>query len=195
MQELINKSNELLTTSRIISHAFGYEHKEILRVIRIIRCTEDFRRDNFIKSKSKIRGRLFTCYDITKNGAMLLCLGLSSPKAALKKESLINSFDSNSIIEAIAIVSDIDVDIDFDNYIYIAKESCSKRYKIGISKNPEQRIKNLNTGNPEKLTLIHSYKATEEGFKSESIVHALYADKRLNSEWFRKDIDLSLLPP
>lgn len=93
------------------------------------------------------------------------------------------------------LISNLDVDdVEPDRYVYVAKESISGRFKIGISKNPEQRIKNLNTGNPEKLILIHSYLATEQKNQSEAIAHALYSSNRLYGEWFDKDIDLSLLP-
>jgi hypothetical protein len=57
------------------------------------------------------------------------------------------------------------------------------RYKIGIAKNPKQRIAQLQTGNSDKLTLIESY-LTENASKIESSLHNRYSYVRNVGEWF-----------
>jgi hypothetical protein len=42
-------------------------------------------------------------------------------------------------------------------YVYLLKSYESGYYKIGISKNPRARISSLQTGNPERIELVHSY--------------------------------------
>lgn len=61
------------------------------------------------------------------------------------------------------------------------------KYKIGIAKNPSQRIRQLQTGNSDKLELIETYQS-ENASKIESTLHNQYAHVRNHGEWF----DLSI---
>lgn len=74
-------------------------------------------------------------------------------------------------------------------YVYIIKDTGFKnRCKIGISKNPKQRLRNLQTGNSNKLDLIFILKV-DPNIKSsavESEIHKYFKEKNLwiNGEWF-----------
>lgn len=61
------------------------------------------------------------------------------------------------------------------------------RYKIGIAKNPKQRIRQLQTGNSDQLELIETYQS-ENARKIEGALHAFYSHGRMTGEWF----DLSI---
>lgn len=61
------------------------------------------------------------------------------------------------------------------------------RYKIGISKNPKQRLGPVQTGNPDKLTVIEVY-PSENAFKIETALHNRFSHVRQEGEWF----DLSI---
>ena len=61
------------------------------------------------------------------------------------------------------------------------------RYKIGIAKNPKQRIRQLQTGNSDELTLIETYES-ENASKIESALHNRFSHVRQSGEWF----DLSI---
>jgi len=59
-------------------------------------------------------------------------------------------------------------------------------YKIGVSENVTKRLRQLQTGNPERLKVIHI-----QGFPDISIariiekhLHRMLKDYRLNGEWF-----------
>lgn len=52
------------------------------------------------------------------------------------------------------------IDLPLDRFIYVAQGAESGHYMIGISKNPEARIKDLNVDNPEQLKLIATYEST-----------------------------------
>ncbi len=71
-------------------------------------------------------------------------------------------------------------------YVYLIRGN-DGRYKIGIAKNPSQRIKQLQTGNSDKLEIIESYQS-ENASKIETTLHNRYAYARQEGEWF----DLSL---
>jgi hypothetical protein len=61
------------------------------------------------------------------------------------------------------------------------------KYKIGVAKNPKQRIRQLQTGNSDKLVIIETYKS-ENATKIESALHNRYSHVRNVGEWF----DLSI---
>ncbi len=71
-----------------------------------------------------------------------------------------------------------------NGYIYfIAEEPFSNKVKIGMSQNPQRRVKDLQTGNPNILILRHvtqydEYKALER------TMHEICKDIRGNGEWF-----------
>ena len=63
-------------------------------------------------------------------------------------------------------------------------------FKIGITKNnPHLRVKTLQTGNPNKLSLLGSYQS-DNFRKIENWLHRLYASCRTEAknEWFRLSV-------
>lgn len=74
-------------------------------------------------------------------------------------------------------------------YVYIIKDTGYKnRCKIGISKNPKQRLRNLQTGNSNKLDLIFLLQVNPNIKSSavESEIHKYFKEKNLwvHGEWF-----------
>ena len=185
MNDLVfTHENQLLTTSKRIAEVFCKPHKQVLDAVRRMDCSEKFSKANFVHAEYKTgRGRTYECYNITEAGALFLCAGFTGKKAARSKEQLVNMVgESIAINKAIEMIESLDVD-DPDMFVYIAQEAESGRYKIGISKDPEKRVKQLNTGNPEELVLIYTAKA-EDGFKSESSLHRQLQSSNIRSEWF-----------
>lgn len=75
--------------------------------------------------------------------------------------------------------------------VYLINSGLTDRYKIGVSKNAHDRIRGLQTGNPQKLTLV-SYYESEIYIKIETILHRVLKHKKyiiedfenLKGEWF-----------
>jgi predicted GIY-YIG superfamily endonuclease len=68
-------------------------------------------------------------------------------------------------------------------YVYLISDSNTYTYKIGISKNPETRVKTLQTGNDNKLKIIHKVEC--EYFNDvETALHNKYKIFKINGEWF-----------
>jgi hypothetical protein len=74
-------------------------------------------------------------------------------------------------------------------YIYLIQSTDSGLYKIGISKNPNKRIFELQTGNGERLKLIHIFE-TEFPFKLETALHNRYSHISKYGEWFDFDLEI-----
>lgn len=71
--------------------------------------------------------------------------------------------------------------------IYLIQSLEEGYYKIGVSKNPEKRLKQLQTGNSSELKLIHSY-SSEYANKIEKTLHNMLSHCKKEGEWF----DMSL---
>jgi predicted GIY-YIG superfamily endonuclease len=73
-------------------------------------------------------------------------------------------------------------------FIYLIRLSENSYYKIGITKDINKRIKQLQTGNAEQIFLIESY-YSEYANKIESALHNFYKDKNKMNEWFEFTIE------
>ena len=190
-----------ITTDNLF-RVFGYnEHRRLKEVISSnidhFLAFGDVRIVTKNEGRGSLGGRPLECYALNFEQCILLS-GLAKNKEKSKKVEilryLINAYSNASIVAVINMISTMDIDECENRFVYVAMEELSGRYKVGISSNPERRIKELNVGNPEKLILVHSYHATESGYKSESIAHAILEKTRIRGEWFGSDTDLSLLP-
>jgi len=72
-------------------------------------------------------------------------------------------------------------------HIYLIQSQEDGYYKIGVSKHPNKRVKQLQTGNSSELKLIESYES-EYAIKIERSLHHKYSYLKKEGEWF----DLSL---
>lgn len=70
---------------------------------------------------------------------------------------------------------------DSPGVVYIAK--CNGAYKIGLSKNPQRRLKDIEYQQGSPVKLIYGIN-TEGMFQTESALHHLFYDKRIEGEWF-----------
>ena len=63
---------------------------------------------------------------------------------------------------------------------YFIQEAISGRVKIGKADSPEQRLRELQTGNPERLFVIGLLSGNRE-----RELHEMFAAERLHGEWFQ----------
>jgi hypothetical protein len=68
-------------------------------------------------------------------------------------------------------------------YLYVIFNE--EHYKIGISKQPERRLKQLQTGCAVSIKLIKTYKIPDSyARKIEKQVHRMFWQRQLKGEWF-----------
>ena len=79
-------------------------------------------------------------------------------------------------------------------YIYLIQSLEDGYYKIGVSKHPKKRVKQLQTGNSSELKLVESYQS-EYAHKVEKALQRRYAHMKKEGEWFDLSIkeDVSFL--
>lgn len=68
-------------------------------------------------------------------------------------------------------------------FLYLIRDEFTGYIKIGISLNPTKRIKELQTGNSNTLTLIYTIQ-TEYYISLESTLHRHYKHLNIINEWF-----------
>ena len=74
-------------------------------------------------------------------------------------------------------------------YLFECVSDWEVTYKIGYTRNRDFkiRIKNLQTGNKDKIKCI-DYFETNHGRKIETSIHNLYSHKRQGGEWFELEL-------
>lgn len=79
------------------------------------------------------------------------------------------------------------------NIYFIESATKPTMIKIGKAKDPESRLRALQTGSSARLRLIGSVamKSDKQAFEVERHFHEVFADIRLNGEWFKKTGTLS----
>lgn len=76
-------------------------------------------------------------------------------------------------------------------FVYVVK--CGDHYKIGSSTDPQQRLRALQTAQPEAVTLVHTIESARYKY-IERDLHRRFAGKRARGEWFAlSDDDLAYI--
>ena len=90
---ITKESGKLMTTSKVIADVFGKTHRDVMRAINLLDCSDDFSLRNFAQSDyTTERGKTYKCYNITEHGFYMLAMGFTGSKAGKWKESFINEF-------------------------------------------------------------------------------------------------------
>lgn len=95
MQALVSiKNGKPAVSSKEIADKFNKPHKNVIRDIKNLKCSDEFRQLNFEPSTyTSPQNKKFECFDMTKNGFIFLCMGFTGHKAAEYKEAYIQSYD------------------------------------------------------------------------------------------------------
>ena len=103
MKELIPKDDfgifaDMKQTARVdslyVAVLFEREHRNILRAIQNLECSDEFRLLNFEQSTYKNeQGKRQPCCFMTRDGFMFLVMGFTGKKAAQLKEAYIQRFN------------------------------------------------------------------------------------------------------
>jgi len=94
-QHMVSANNgEAVTTSMRVAEYFGKRHKDVLRKIKTMQCSQEFNERNFapveyIDSKGQRR----PMYQMTKDGFIFLAFSFTGAKADAIKEAYINAFN------------------------------------------------------------------------------------------------------
>ena len=96
---LVAVENEhAVTTSLRVAEVFGKQHKDVLRAVKSLDCSEEFHKRNFELMQKSIKigngaERKSPMYYITRDGFMFLVMGFTGKTAAKWKEAYIKAFN------------------------------------------------------------------------------------------------------
>ena len=99
-QELIENiveidDGKMFTTSLIVAEAFEKEHKDVLRAITNLECSQEFNERNFAPVEYRdAKGEMRPAYRLTRDGFSFLAMGFTGKKAAAWKEKFLMAFNA-----------------------------------------------------------------------------------------------------
>lgn len=94
MTKKINKEEVTVVTSLDVAETFGKRHDHVLRDIKEMECSEEFRLSNFGESSYiNMQNKKQPMYLMTKDGFTLLVMGYTGEKAMKFKEAYIKQFN------------------------------------------------------------------------------------------------------
>lgn len=133
-----------MTTSLIVAEVFGKEHRNVLRDIENLSCSDDFRMLNFEHTPytHPQNGQTYRMYEMTKDGFSFLVMGYTGEKAGKFKEDFINEFNKREAL------------LKSDDFILMrSQQILQKRIELA-----EQKVKQLESENEEQKQLIDQMK-------------------------------------
>ena len=91
---IVDNDDRVLVSSKDISDSFGKVHRNVLRDIKSLECSEDFRQHNFEQSSfTSLQNKVLPCVNMTKDGFAFLCMGFTGKEAAQFKEKYISAIN------------------------------------------------------------------------------------------------------
>lgn len=84
-----------MVSSQLVADKFEKAHRDVLRAIKNLDCSEEFKVRNFAQCSFKNKmNREYEGFMMTRDGFSFLCMGFTGKKAAEWKEAFINAFNS-----------------------------------------------------------------------------------------------------
>lgn len=98
IQEMVSLAGDQpVTDSRRVAVRFKKRHRDVLRAIRLLECSQEFRARNFAQCfeiNELANGKPEPLVQMTKDGFMFLVMGFTGRAAAAVKEAFIAAFNA-----------------------------------------------------------------------------------------------------
>jgi hypothetical protein len=186
------KNKEVFTNSILLAKKFEKKHKYVFHRIEkayndLIKLTEE---DNlkisdfmFQKVKKYYRNQEYLVFELNYKSFLFACSLFNCERAIKWNIGLTNCIASRlSEIEIKEYFNNKDLSFNKkETYVYLIKEKFSGVSKIGVSIDPEERLRQLQSCNQTELELFGYWVG---GYKEEKELHEIYKNYRLRSEWF-----------
>lgn len=162
------EKNQAITTSLIVAEVFEKAHDKVLRDIRNLGCSDEFRLANFGESTYvNNQNKEMPMYHMNKKGFTLLAMGYTGKEAMKFKEAYIEQFEKmENELKGPRILSDR------EQLIASMKLSLETAGEIAVMKEDVQEIKlklenQLTLDNGQQVTLHHAIKQRIESIKQD----------------------------
>lgn len=164
MNELvkINDNNQVTTDSLTVADRFGKRHCDVLRSIKMLKCSKEFGERNFaLSSYITEQGKEQPYYDMTYDGWMFLVMGFTGEKAAEWKEKFIVAFRSMEV--KLKELSTVPAPVDMKAIGGLVKKCCAVSVReelhniLAGADNPEQ----WEVSDQDLIYFLHRWHATK----------------------------------
>lgn len=156
---------------------------DVGRILKKV-CQNHTRMGSIIPPRKDVIGldTISTTWLINEADLIRVCLYLRVGKSAAIKDVILGQInDFRGVLDAL---NSFEVPDDLpDLFVYAIQEVETGRIKLGISRDPQQRLMQLQTGNSQKLKLIASRKAVNR-FADERALHTEARAHHIHGEWF-----------
>ena len=177
---------QLLTDTQAIARRLNVKHNKILIILDQVLKMHPEVECRVKYEKREYHGSTFDVALLPKTVFILLMQRIESKNLNKFKlsiaEQISNEFDIMNALENF----DFD-DVDDDLTVYVIKNELTGNVKIGISRDPVARLKQLQVGNDGKLTLLCTISASN-GFSDESTLHNRFERYNVRGEWFSGNV-------
>ena len=164
----------------LIAEGFGRRHEQVIRLVKKYRVEFE---ELATLSTSRKRGKTkrFDELLLTFNQVLFLVSIMQNNENAVAFK--VACVKGSSLVTLLDLIADFQVTGAPKRFIYGAADEHG-RVKIGISNNPERRLKELNIGNADDLTLVFTRESKGEGYSDEVKLHDQCERFCVRGEWF-----------
>lgn len=93
--QVFQRDGQPKTTSLNVAAVFGKQHKDVLRAVQNLGCSEEFNGRNFaLVTHLDAKGEPRPMVEMTRDGFTILAMGFTGPKAMAFKEAYISRFNA-----------------------------------------------------------------------------------------------------
>jgi hypothetical protein len=169
-----------------LGQKLGYSRPSKIRetIKRQIKHLEKIGSVKTIRSIPENGGRTVDGYLLNKNQALfvLMCADKTPSDVRISIAKSITAIDA--VLQSL---NDFEVPEGFpDMYVYAIREKGTGNIKLGISVDPERRLRDLQTGNSNELELV-AYVKAKNRFADETALHKKASGHHIRGEWFSQD--------
>ncbi len=111
---------------------------------------------------------------------------LASVEKNEKGRQLLRFMAARSVItprELMDLIADVDLPDAPDLFVYAIREQDTGHLKLGISKDPEERLRQLQIANSSRLEIV-AIRPAPNRFSDEAAIHKLVGQYHIHGEWF-----------
>lgn len=180
LSTIVNNSTALTMSSREIADLIEKQHSNIK--ISAERLSASGVIGTLSEREFIHKGNTYTEYLLNKRDSFIVVAKVSPQHIG----KVIDAWGrtQQSLDELLAALDAFDVPEECSGmYVYAIQNTTTGNIKLGISRNPEQRLKQLQTGNDCTLKLV-AYKKAKNKFKDETTLHYNYSSAHVRGEWF-----------
>lgn len=180
IMQLITQTSNLTMSSREIAELLEKQHSHIkISAERLV--------EKGVIGDLKIRhfthnGNTYTEYLLTERESIVLVAQNCPSKIGALLDSLGSA--SKDLANLLAALESFEVPDEVQGmYVYAIRNINTGHIKLGISRNPEHRLKQLQTGCDGVLELV-AFRRAENGFSDERALHGQHSGIHIRGEWF-----------